>query len=151
RRLILDSLGTADAQATRASLAALMGLLKKVNGQWCDGAGNPVQLESWLQTIDPILKAGTLIRRLGDNLFDPDHILFHKRATLQADGSPLSFVIRRMQLPDSIPADWQVSDHGDGQVRVVIPGSLDVLTENFRSSLVNSAGQLPAGFDPKEL
>jgi len=151
RRLVLDSLPAADAQSTRASLATMMGLLKRVNGQWCDGDGNPVQLENWLQAIDPVLKAGTLIRRLEDNLFDPDNILFHKRATLQANGQPLSFVIRRMQLPDAIPLDWQVSDHGDGLVRVEIHGSLDVLTENFRSSTVNSAGQLPSGFDPREL
>jgi len=151
RRLVLDSLPATEARSTRASLAAMMGLLKRLNGQWCDGDGNPVELDSWLQAIDPVLKAGTLIRRLEDNLFDPDNILFHKRATLQANGSPLSFVIRRMQLPDAIPLDWQVSDHGDGQVRVEIHGSLDVLTENFRSSTVNSAGQLPSGFDPREL
>ena len=151
RRLVLDSLSTADAQSTRASLATMMGLLKRVNGQWCDGDGNPIQLDNWLQAIDPVLKAGTLIRRLEDNLFDPDNILFHKRATLQANGSPLSFLIRRTQLPDAIPLDWQISDHGNGVVRVDIHGSLEVLTENFRSSPVNSAGQLPSGFDPREL
>ena len=33
----------------------------------------------------------------------------------------------------------------------VIPGSLDVLTENYMRTSVNSAGQLPSGFDPKDL
>lgn len=152
RRLVLDSLGEQDALATRASLASLMGLLKKTAGQWCDGQGNAVELAAYLHTIDPVLKAGTLIRRLEDNLFDPARVLFHKRATLNADPEkPFSFLIRKQHLPDAIPLDWQLSEHGAGEVRVDVHGAMDVLTENYQRSTVNSAGQLPTGFDPREL
>ncbi|MDP1932758.1 MAG: beta-ketoacyl synthase [Gammaproteobacteria bacterium] len=152
RRLLLDVLGEQDALATRASLASLMGLLRKAGGQWSDGQGNPIELASYLRSIDPALKAGTLIRRLEDNLFDPANVLFHKRATLNADpDKPFSFLIRKQHLPDAIPLDWQLSEHGEGQVKVDVHGTMDVLTENYQRSTVNSAGQLPTGFDPKDL
>jgi len=152
RRLVLDSLRPEDAMMTRASLASLMGLLKKRDGNWCDGLGNQIDFASYLLSLDPVLKAGTLIRQLEDNLFDPAQVLYHKRATLNSQGDkPLSFVIRKAHLPDVIPLNWQLSEHAKGEVRVEISGSFDVLTENYQKSGVNSAGQLPSGFDPKEL
>lgn len=152
RRLVLDNLPTHDAMQTRASLAGLMGLLTHRDGKWLDVNGGAVDLHTYLHSIDPALKAGTLIRKLEKNLFDPDQLLFHKRATLHADSEqPVTFLIKRQQLPDQIPLGWMISDAGDGRVRVEAPIALNVLTENFRRSPVNSAGQLPSGFDPKEL
>lgn len=152
RRLVLDSLPESDAMETRASLAGLMGLLQHRGGQWVDTTGEAVDLHSYLQSLDPILKAGTLIRKLEKNLFDPDQLVFHKRASMQADSDQaICFLIRRQQLPDQIPLGWLISDAGDGKVRVEVPTSMEVLTENFRRSPVNSAGQLPSGFDPKVL
>lgn len=152
RRLILDQLPSLDAMQTRASLAGLMGLLEHKGGQWLDGTGAVVDLHSYLQQIDPAIRAGTLIRKLENNLFDPDQLLFHKRATLLADNDqPVTFLIKRQQLPDQIPLGWLISDAGQGQVRVEVPIALNVLTENYRRSPVNSAGQLPSGFDPKDL
>jgi len=152
RRLVLDALPAQDALETRASLASLMGLLKKDGEQWRDHIGNPVELDPYLSSIDATLKAGTLIRKLENNLFDPENLLFHKKATLNSgDDSPISFVIRKQHLPEQIPTQWRISEHTPSQVRVDIVGSIDVLTENFRRSDVNSAGQLPTGFDLKDL
>lgn len=152
RRLVLDALGEQDARETRASLASLMGLLKKNAGQWCDAQGTPVALAPWLQALDPVLRAGTLIRQLENNLFDPLAVPFHKRATLHGDsGTPLCFVLRRQHLPDTLPASWHLSELPDGMVRVQVEGCFDVLTESVHASEVNSAGQLPSGFDPKSL
>lgn len=152
RRLVLDALRPEDALMTRASLASLMGLLNKREGKWCDSRGNCVDFASYVLSLDPILKAGTLIRQLENNLFDPERVLYHKRATLHSPADkPLSFVIRKQHLPDIIPLHWQLSEHGPAQVRVELSGGFDVLTENYQKSGVNSAGQLPSGFDPKEL
>ncbi len=152
RRLILDSLPDTIANETRASLATLMGLLRFSNGTWMDAGGQPVSLDSYLKQIDPVLKAGTLVRKLEKNLFDPDLLPVNKRATLLATGNePLTFVIRRQQLPDKIPIDWQISDAGEGRLRVEIPHKTDVLIPGTRASTVNSAGQLPSGFDPTSL
>lgn len=152
RRLVLDALPAQDALETRASLASLMGLLKKDGEQWRDPIGNPVELGPYLSSIDATLKAGTLIRKLENNLFDPENLLFHKKATLNSgDEGPISFVIRKQHLPEQIPSQWRISEHTPSQVRVDVNGSIDVLTENFRRSDVNSAGQLPTGFDLKDL
>lgn len=152
RRLVLDQLSEADAMQTRASLASLMGLLTHENGQWHNASGERVDLHSTLRQLDPVLKAGTLIRKLENNLFDPDQLLYHKRATLQAsEDQPVSFTIKRQHLPDSIPLGWLISEASPGYLRVEIPTAMDVLTENFRKSAVNSAGQLPSGFNPKSL
>lgn len=152
RRLVIDALGTQDALETRASLASLMGLLTKQAGQWCDAQGTPVVLADYLQALDPVLKAGTLVRRLENTLFDPQSVPFHKRATLHADAdTPFCFVLRRAHLPDPVPPQWQLSELADGMVRVQVQGSIDVLAESVHASEVNSAGQLPTGFDPRTL
>ena len=152
RRIVLDELNAEDALQTRASLASLMGLLKKKDDQWLDANDSPVEYSSYLLALDPLLREGTLIRQLEDNLFDPQRVPYHKRATLSnVANKPLSFVIRRQHLPDAIPLGWQISEDSPGSVRVELQGSLDVLTENFLATRVNSAGQLPRGFDPKNL
>lgn len=152
RRLVLDHLPTADAMETRASLAGLMGLLSWRDGNWLDGAGNRVDLHAYLTSIDSLLKDNTLIRKLESNLFDPDRIPFHRRARLTArDDQPITFRIRRQHLPDQIPLGWMISDAGNGELQVEVQGAMDVMTESFRRSPVNSAGQLPSGFDPKAL
>ena len=149
RRLVLDKLSQADAQETRASLATLMGLLSYNNGQWLDAQGNAVALNAYLQSIDGLIQNGTLIRKLESNLFDPAQLLFHKRAVLHSEADkPINFILKKKHLPESVPLSWLLSDAGDGLVRVEIQGSLDVLTENHRKSAVNTAGQLPSGFDP---
>ncbi|MDO9477438.1 MAG: beta-ketoacyl synthase [Pseudohongiella sp.] len=152
RRLVIDRLPAADAMQTRASLATLMGLIKYENGYWLNTAGESVDLHTALMQLDPLLKAGTLIRKLENNLFDPERLLYHKRATLQAsDDQPVSFTIKRQHLPDHIPLGWLISEAEPGHLHVEIPTSMDILTENWRKSPVNSAGQLPSGFDPKAL
>lgn len=152
RRLVLDNISSNDARDTKASLASLMGLLHWDNGQWLNTQKQPVELDSYLSELEPILKAGTLIRKLENDRFDPSHIPFHKKARLTStDGESIRFRIRRNQLPDQIPMGWLISDADNGQVDVEVHNGLDVLTESVRPSPVNAAGQLPSGFDPKAL
>ena len=152
RRLVIDCLPAADAMQTRASLATLMGLLTYEQGHWKNPVGDTVDLHNALLQLDPVLRAGTLIRKLENNLFDPERLLYHKRATLLAgDDQPVSFTIKRQHLPDHIPLGWLISEAEPGHLHVEIPTSMDVLTENWRKSAVNTAGQLPSGFDPQIL
>lgn len=151
RRLVLDALPDSDAQGTRASLASMMGLLQHREGQWLNPQGIVIDLDSYLREIDPLLRAGTLIRQLETNLFDADKLLYHKRSELMTEpDKPLSFLLKKRQLPDPLPLSWQLSHAGQDMVRVEIQGSLTVLTENYHSASVKSAGQLPSGFDPEK-
>jgi acetoacetyl-[acyl-carrier protein] synthase len=47
--------------------------------------------------------------------------------------------------------DWKVSEADNGQVRISTQQPLNVLLPDARQSKVNSAGQLPTGFDPESL
>jgi acetoacetyl-[acyl-carrier protein] synthase len=135
RRLVIDQLGAQLADETWQSLAALM------------------QLDGPLTTTQKsFMRQHTLVRKIENNLFDPHKILVHKTARLAAAATePLTFTLKRNQLPDVIPPDWQVSSLDTGNVLVTASGHLDVLFPDARASRVNSAGQLPTGFDPEKL
>ena len=143
RRLVIDKLKQADADQTYLSLASLMGL---------DVVGREVSADQKAHILDH-----TLIRKLETNLFDADTIRRHQMAQLSStDDGPISFTLKRNQLPDVMPANWQVTsfdgdDTGKGRVGVEIHDSLDILLLDHRKSQVRSAGQLPTGFVPEKL
>ncbi|MEX0619268.1 MAG: beta-ketoacyl synthase [Pseudohongiellaceae bacterium] len=154
RRLVLDALGSAEARQTRISLASLMGLLHYRNGQWQNPEGTVVELESFLTRNASVIENSTLIRQLENNLFDPQRLLFHRRLTMSARDQPLEFEIRQSQMPGDLPPGWQViSDPATapGHLKIRVESQLDVMLAAFRNSPVNSAGQLPSGFDPEVL
>ncbi len=143
RRLVIDKLSQADADQTYLSLASLMGH---------DVNAGKLSAKKKAYILDH-----TLIRKLEKNLFDPDTIRRHKMAQLSStDEGPISFTLKRNQLPDVMPANWKVTnfdadDTGKGTVGVEIHDSLDILLLDHRTSQVQSAGQLPTGFDPEKL
>lgn len=152
RRLVFDQLGQNEQLSVLQNLAALTGQLKLQEQQWCDGAGNAVELNSYLQELRPALLGGTLIRKLEEACFDADKIPLHRQATLSpADNSPLQFTLRRKDLPASIPGSWQLADAAEsGKVTVTVTESMSVMFQDFRESDVKCAGQLPSGFDPSQ-
>ena len=82
RRMVVDVLDDEKRDSTWTSLAALTGKLSKVENQWLDAAGQPVELGSAISALIPELTQSTLIRKLDDNLFDPSRLLFHRTASL---------------------------------------------------------------------
>ncbi len=152
RRLIIDQLDQESAQETYADLAQLMGLTRNQNGQVVDRDGSAISQAEIAQRYAAHIKDNTLIRRLENNLFNRDAIPEHKTATLAAEpGGPISFTLKRKQLPTDIPDNWQISDLDENRVKVDIPDQMEVLLPSTRSSKVQSAGQLPTGFDPEKL
>jgi acetoacetyl-[acyl-carrier protein] synthase len=150
--LIIDQLDQAAAQETYADLAQLMGLTRNDNGQVVDRNGNAISQAEITRQYAGQIKDNTLIRRLENNLFDRDAIPENKTATLAAEaGKPISFTLKRKQLPADIPANWQITDLADNSVKVDIADQLEVFLPSTRSSGVQSAGQLPTGFDPEKL
>jgi acetoacetyl-[acyl-carrier protein] synthase len=151
RRLVMDSLSREESRATRLGLATLMGLLKQDSAGWQDADGNAVEAEPYLDSINDRILAGTLIRRLENNLLDPQRIPFNKRIALSGiNDQPLEFLLSRKQLPDPLPAGWTLSGESgaDNTVHVQVRDNLDVLLTCHRQAEVNTAGQLPSGFDP---
>ncbi|PCJ25606.1 MAG: beta-ketoacyl synthase [SAR86 cluster bacterium] len=152
RRMVIDALAPAQVQQTYHSLAALTGRLSKQSGNWIDAAGDTVELDSYIRQISESLDQGTLIRRLEQNLFDPAELLYHKKAKLTpASDDSLHFEIRRKDLPSPVPPGWVVTETGPDKkdkLSVRVTDSFEVMFKCTRKAAVNSAGQLPTGFDP---
>jgi acetoacetyl-[acyl-carrier protein] synthase len=155
RRMVIDALPAAAAQQTRASLAALTGQLRRQDSKWIGGDGEPVDFQEFVASNAAQLDSESLIRKVEKNLFDPDHLLFHKKASLAAaNAEAFQFELSPKQIPHPLPSGWSVdagSVSKEGKVRVTASGNLDVLLRRYRSAKVNSAGQLPSGFDPATL
>ena len=94
---------------------------------------------------------GTLIRRIEKTYFDVDAAHWQKNAVLGAMGESLVFEMRRRDLPEPVPANWQLTDLDEDRVRVTAPSGLEVKFDSYRELPVKSAGQLPSGFNPGAL
>ena len=149
RRTVLDALSDDDQASTLLGLAAMMRL---ANGQeqdvWKDAEGNVMDAVSIVvQTRQQVLDH-TLIRRIEDPRFNEAGLPANRRASLAID-TPLTFRIRRRQLPDTLPPTWQVREIDRHSREVIVPaGTLDVMLPETRIAQVRAAGQLPSGFEP---
>jgi acetoacetyl-[acyl-carrier protein] synthase len=135
--MVIDKLGAAEADKTWYALRQLMQMGHE-------------------QTMDDAQKQymrdHTLIRRIEDNLFNVDAIPVHKTAQLgSASADPISFTIKRNQLPDVIPSTWEVKEVESTRVLVTVKNDLNILFPDLRESRVKSAGLLPTGFNPEKL
>ena len=127
RRLVIDDIGAAERERTYAALSALMRRAQPSSDS---------ERQSILQH--------TLIRKLEKNLFDSESILLQKTAELtEPSGQPTSFVIKKVQLPSTIPETWIVDTVSEVELKVLLPDA--------RISKVHAAGQLPTGFDPEAM
>lgn len=131
KRLVIDALPEADAVATWQSLAQLMG-------------------------VDPqdrqFMRDHTLIRELESNLFDPDQVPHNRAVEIPASPEQPSVIrMRRKDLPESPPADWQCREVDGGWVEITLQSPQSILLPQHRRMAIRAAGQLPSGFDPAKL
>jgi len=132
-RMIFESLSAEQKRRRISSLANLMGLPEN------DEAG---------------VLQGTLVRRIGKQYFDVDMAPVGKRTLLKAtEKDPSSFMIARRDLPNPLPEHWQALpvDEEGRYYKVVLTGQQDLLLNSTATMPVQSAGQLPDGFDPASL
>ena len=133
RRMVIDALSQAKQDRTYQSLAALMGL--------DDARSEPSRQH---------MRDHTLIRRI--ELFDPDQVTWQGSADLNGvNQEPLSFTLKKRQLPEHIPETWTVKELADNTVQITCNDTLSALFPESRPSKVTSAGQLPTGFEPGDL
>ena len=91
---MIDNLSASEADRTYASLAAMMQLKD----------------EDLDEPLRQHILDHTLVRKIESNLFDPDNILVHKSAHLNATGDPITFTIKKSQLPDHVPETWSLTE-----------------------------------------
>ncbi|AQU85318.1 MAG: beta-ketoacyl synthase [Halomonas sp.] len=149
RRTVLDALPADQQRQTLEGLATLMRLAKHSENGWQDSTGQP--LDSPAQTLREQVLNHTLIRRNEDPRFLAPGLPGNRQANM-ALVEPLRFTLRRRQLPEQIPANWQIQDIDAKEVEVTVPvGTLEVLFPDAYEPKVCAAAQLPSGFDPANL
>jgi acetoacetyl-[acyl-carrier protein] synthase len=152
RRLVHEALPRQQQLDTLQNLAVLTGQLSWNGSQWLDSAGLQVDLQQFLGAHEQALLDGTLIRKLENNLFDPSRLLMHTPLGLGPEGETSRiFTLPARKLPATLPANWQVLENDGRNCRVQVDGELEVLVRDYFASSVNTAGQLPTGFQPDSL
>ncbi len=150
-RIIWESTGAAQRRDTVISLAAMMNLGRLVDGRLVDNAGAPIDGAAYTALERAVLD-GTLIRQLESSRFDPDQVPGNLALTVAdgtAGGNLLS--LPKRDLPNPLPAGWDIVEQNDTVVRLRIAGGTQLLVETRRKLAVQAAGQLPSGFDPAAL
>jgi len=151
RRMVFESLSIEQQQKTVLSLAILMKLVTVKNGTYFDQQGSALSPRE----VDKIFRTdvlnGTLIRRIENTHFDPDAVPTHQYISLSPiNTQPVSFQIKRIQLPEPLPLGWIVENNEENEdcVNITLVDSTDLKIESVRKMPVTSAGQLPTGFNP---
>lgn len=148
RRMVLESLPSADRERTLVGLASMMGLAQWDGSGYVDPSGarhNPAALAAG---VAGAVIEGTLIRRIEPNHFDPDAVLCHRPLTLDPDQGAFRFRLPRRQLPESLPAGWKVEAMAGDEVVILAQGPQQWRLPATQVQAVKAAGQLPRGFDP---
>ena len=152
RRTLLNELPTQVAEETLVDLAVMMNQAKFENGQLVDLNGLPISSVQKHPTLNQHVLDHTLIRRIESQYFDPAAVPFQRKMKVSpGDDQPLEFVVRAKQLPAVAPEGWTYQALEGGKVKVTVSQGFDMLLPDSKVAAVSSAGQLPTGFDPKDL
>jgi acetoacetyl-[acyl-carrier protein] synthase len=149
RRTVLEALPDGDQAQTLLGLAAMMRLASgREDGDWLDADGRVLDAAAIVEQTRQRVLDHTLIRRIEDPRFNDAGLPANRKASLALD-TPLTFRIRRRQLPDDLPPTWQVREIDRHLLEVTVPaGQMDVMLPETRQAQVRTAGQLPSGFEP---
>lgn len=152
RRTVLDALPVEDQTRALLGLAAMMRLASgQEDGCWQDAEGHPLDPATIVEQTRQQVLDHTLIRRIEDPRFNAPGLPANRRASLELD-APLTFRVRRRQLPLDLPEAWQVRELDGKLLEVTVPaGEMDVMLPEHRPAQVRAAGQLPSGFEPSQL
>ncbi|MHA6494962.1 beta-ketoacyl synthase [Pseudomonas borbori] len=152
RRTVIESMDTPARQQTLAGLAVMMKLLRVVDGAYQTADGSVLSLADIDARYAEQILASTLVRRIEKQHLDVDAAHWQKTISVGAvDGTPLSFISGRKQLPEPLPANWSVEELNASEVRVTLHDNCEFRVDSYRALPVKSAGQLPSGFEPGEL
>jgi len=149
RRTVLDSLDQQKRTGTLVDLAVMMSLVEYQDGVYVDQEGTQLNAEQVAEKYRQKIEENTLIRKITDEYFDVHNVPTNKNMSMQAQDLS-RFTVKRRDLPNPIPDNWQVNTIDDKNVEVEIQGELSVKMQNYREFEVHSAGILPTGFKPSE-
>ncbi|KTF18305.1 beta-ketoacyl synthase [Pseudoalteromonas sp. H105] len=149
RRIVLDSLDSKARHETFLGLATLMNLVKLEQGKLVDQQGQLIEQSDIESKFGKQIIEGTLIRKIEKNHFDVDATPWQQKMTLSvSNDQKIVFETRARDLPQPVPASWQVEQLEGKKVKVTIAADLEIKHNSTRDNPIKAAGQLPTGFDP---
>jgi acetoacetyl-[acyl-carrier protein] synthase len=148
RRIVIDKLNAEARQETFVGLATLMKLVSMQEGVLVDQNGKAVDKGDIEKEFGEQILAGTLIRKIEKNHFDPDATPWQQKMTMNAVDNGITFETRARDLPTPLPRTWKITELADKRVRVEIEGEIDVKHDSVRDNPIKAAGQFPTGFEP---
>lgn len=149
RRLIFDQLSVEQQQADLLSLASLSGVANQINAnEWLTSSGVKLTPQQLISQFGKQLLDNTLIRRIHPDWFDVHAVPVKRTATFNPTAEPARFIVRQRQLPERIPAHWQLRDVSATEIEVTITQPQDFIFDDPHEALVQAAGMLPTGFNP---
>ena len=148
RRTVLNSLTQDQQIETLVSLACMMGLLTEQAGQWITQDGQTLDAAEAAEQVRQQVLDNSLIRKTHADLFDIEAIPANTKLSINPEQDELRFVVRRRQLPESIPDNWTLVEQDGGKVEITIAGGFEALVPDQREALVKCSGQMPTGFNP---
>ncbi len=152
RRLVLEKLEQKTQEQTLLGLATLTGLASYSDGSYTNKQGEPQSVDALLADIKDQLLNSTLIRRIEPECFDVNKVMFNKPAMLHSqEKQEIRFTLRKRHLPVNIPQNWTLTAINSQEVEVSIEGELETIFPDYKTAQVQSAGQLPSGFEPGTL
>ena len=151
RRIVIDKLNAEARQETFVGLATLMNLLTSQDGKLIDAEGSAVDKANVEQRFGEEILAGTLIRKIEKEHFDPDATPWQQKLTMDVGVNGIVFETRARDLPSPLPRSWSVTELADKRVRVEIAGEIEVKHDSTRDNPIKAAGQFPTGFKPASL
>ncbi len=153
RRTVLDSLPAEQQVSTLVSLASMMQLVKYQDGHYVstDEADTTPALtaEQVAEKYRSTIVENSLVRRIHKDLFDVDRVPQTKDLEL-TNGKTTQFELRRRDIPNPPPSNWQIETIDDKVVRITIEGDMSIKMTSFRALEMQAAGFLPTGFNPAE-
>jgi len=151
RRIVIDKLNAQARQETFVGLASLMKLVTNQKDGLTDADGNTVQASEIEAKFGQQILAGTLIRKIEKNHFNPDATHWHQKMNISPTDKHITFELRTKELPNPVPSSWIVTELADKRVSVKIPEELTVTHDSYRDNPIKAAGQMPTGFEPAKL
>lgn len=149
RRTILESLNPQTRTETLVSIAAMMGLVRELDGKLIDADNNPISQEAFEGKLAQQCIDGTLIRKIDPGLFDANHVSGNSLMSLMSNGDGKNEVIvEQKSLPSRLPTGCTITELPDGLARLTLSDNIPIALETHRALTVQSAGQLPHGYDP---
>lgn len=145
-RLLIDKLSQQTQIDTLTDLATLTNRLQYLNGTYTTADGKPCLP---IDIKESLLK-NTLVRQIDAAYFNVKQQMFNRPATLNAE-QPLQFFLRKRQMPVNIPKNWTISEYSQGKFAIKVEGEMNVILPDYKEALVQTAGQIPTGFEPGKL